>query len=134
MRTLLLVALALMPSVVFANFGSASGTNRLGEYVVISELEVLVYPLKKNGKRADWPLAEYKTQEACKAMGWVTRPGQTLDCRGGSLSPIAGAVYKVKQSRAHRNNCGPNPRVWVCVSGCAPKRVPTLLIEDDYEC
>jgi hypothetical protein len=134
MRTLLLVALAFMPSAVFANFGSAWGTNRQGEHVVITELWVYVYPQERNGKRADWPVAKYNLQEACKAMGWATKPGQTLDCRGGSDSPIAGAVYKVEKSSTRKNNCGPNPKVWVCASGCTPKRVPRLLVEDDYEC
>ena len=117
-----------------AGYGGDSGSNRLGQFVLIApdtSDEIVVYRSVK-----DFPAkrqSEFKFVEECDWLfdGQVQR----LDCRKGTSSPLAGATYvrKHPRSKKYSNGCGGYISVMVCLTGCESKKVPRRLEEGLWE-
>ena len=129
------VALGLVSVAHAGGYGGAWGKNRVGQSVHIYD-QVYVYKSGRSGRRTDVVVAQMQFDEECSWVGLTpVSEAMALDCRKGSASPMRGAYYMIGTSPRHRDGCGRVPaRVYRCVKGCGPNRVPLIFIEEPEEC
>lgn len=112
----------------------AWGKNRQGETIRI-HAEIYTYKNNKNGQRGTVPFSHVPFEGECIWSGQTPiSNAYALDCRHGALSPLAGAYFKIRFSKSHKNVCGPGSIIYECSSGCKPSRVPKLFVAEPYEC
>jgi hypothetical protein len=128
---LLLVQLSLA-----AGTGNISGGNRLGQSVLIGNdaTEIVVYRFTPN--RKELVPEPGRSQLFSTECEWSADDKGGIDCRKGTSSPLAGAVFSPRDpnSKRYTDSCGAPASILVCVSGCKPRRVPLILIRDAWEC
>lgn len=117
-----------------ADDAGLDAVNRLGQSIYIgpttgSEWVVAVTDRGDSAVSREFPL-----WQECPGWNITAVPFQTtFTCTPSGKSPLAGATYRFKVSKA-KDECGEKTRMFVCVVGCAPKRVPVRLKLNHYEC
>lgn len=110
------------------------GRNRLNQTVLILNG---IHTLKNDskGRRTDEIISFAPFEGECMWVGQTsTTDAHALDCRYGKSSPLSGAYFKIRFSKTHSNGCGRGTTIYECDSGCKPRRVPKVIIEEPYEC
>jgi hypothetical protein len=110
------------------------GRNRLNQTVFILN-DIITFKNDANGRRTDEEISVVPFEGECV---WVGQPATTdayaLDCRHGTLSPLAGGYFKIRFSKSHKNECRRGTTIYECTIGCRPHRVPAVFVEEPYEC
>ena len=117
-----------------AGYGGASGVNSLGQVIIIGTdgpTEIIVYQSTKMARDSD-PGISYNFWEECENIAG----DKVVDCRKGTKSPLRGAVFSRRSpnDKKYKDGCGGYATILICETGCKPRRVPKLLIEDAWEC
>jgi hypothetical protein len=113
----------------------AWGSNRLNQTVYIVGSEIYTDKNDSKGRRAGPTVSTVPFNGECSWSGQTsTVDAHALDCQRGTVSPLAGAYFSIRFSKAHRNQCGRGSIIYECISGCQPSRVPRVLVEEPYEC
>ena len=110
-------------------FGGAEGKNRLDQLIHIwgdVDYSISVLDKKRN------TLAVYPFKDECK----YTReePPYEFSCSANGKSPLAGATYRVTESKTRQNVCGSAYTIYLCIAGCTKKSIPAVFYEQPYEC
>jgi hypothetical protein len=113
----------------------AWGSNRLNQSVYIVADNIYTEKNDSKGRRTGSTTSVVRFDSQCIWVGQtsIVDPN-ALDCKRGTASPLAGAYFKIRSSKSHRNQCRRGSIIYECVSGCRPSRVPKVLVEEPYEC
>lgn len=142
MKTLLALIFAVLPAACLADgYGGAEGLNRAGEILHIEDRTLYV---QKDASDTAWTEASrehYDMDGQCPEFdAWHNAKGATFTCPANRDFPLSGATYKVATSRKWRSCSGApyfdqsGDTVYVCVRGCAGRRVPEVFHVFPWEC
>ena len=110
------------------------GRNRLNQTVLILD-DITTFKNDAKGRRTDETVSVVPLESECVWVGRSpTANASALDCRHGSSSPLAGAYFKIRFSKTHRNACGLGSTIYECAVGCKGRQVPSVFVAEPYEC
>jgi hypothetical protein len=110
------------------------GRNRLNQTVLILN-DITTFKNDAKGRRTDETVSVVPFERECVWVGLSpTTHAYALDCRHGSSSPLAGAYFKIRFSKTHRNECGRGSTIYECTVGCEGRQVPAVFVAEPYEC
>lgn len=121
-------------SVHSADDAGLDAVNRLGQSIYIGPTTGSDWVVAVTD-RGDFAVSrEFLLGRECPGWNLKATPFQSIfTCSQSGQSPLAGATYRFKVSNV-KDECGERSRVFVCTSGCKPKRVPMRLKLNHYEC
>lgn len=136
LAALVTLAIACVGNVKAAVNDSGSwGRNRLNQTVLVYINEVITFKNDPKGRRTDEVISTVSLDGECNWVGQSdTTNAYALDCRHGTTSVLAGAYFKFRFSKTHRNKCGRGSTIYECAIGCTAHRVPKVIVEEPYEC
>ena len=131
---LLIVCIACFGASAQVSDSGSWGRNRMNQTILILG-DITTFKNDAKGRRTDEKVSAVPFESECVWVGLSpTTDATALDCRHGSLSPLAGAYFKIGFSKSHSNACGRGALIYECTFGCKGRRVPAVFVAEPYEC
>ena len=117
-----------------AGYSGASGTNKLGEVVVIGDDAYELYVMKNKNDSILKSKEQYDFRKECQR--YSKDDANFITCKPNSKSPLSGTTYKTTTSKKYHPCDDPtfNGTVYVCIKGCNNTRAPKIFYEKPWEC
>ena len=116
------------------NYAGLDASNRLGQRIYVGPTTTEKFVIAVTDRGAETTSREFLLSKECPE--WHPSFGSAqlrFSCLSGGLSPLAGATYRFEVSKK-LDDCRERTRLYRCVAGCGPQRVPSQIKMLHYEC